>query len=113
MKKIQDFINERHKYIVDMTYQRPADAWSKEDKQCLIDTIISGEPMPIFFMNYKENEGKFYIVDGQQRLQAIKEFYDNKIKLNRKFSGIELHNKTFNSTNSLDDENRNRFLIMI
>jgi len=49
--KIQDFINNRHKYKVDRTYQRPPDAWSKEDKQCLIDTILRSEPMPIFFIN--------------------------------------------------------------
>ena len=45
--KIQDFINNRHKYKVDRAYQRPADAWSKEDNQCLIDTILRSEPMPI------------------------------------------------------------------
>lgn len=47
--KIQDYINDRNKYRVDLTYQRPDDAWSKEDKQCLIDTILKGEPLPIFF----------------------------------------------------------------
>ena len=42
MPKIQAFINNRHKYVVDKTYQRPADAWSLEDNQCLIDTILRG-----------------------------------------------------------------------
>ncbi len=46
--KIQDFINNRHKYKVDRAYQRPADAWSKEDNQCLIDTILRSEPIPIY-----------------------------------------------------------------
>ncbi len=84
MSKIQQFINNRHKYKVDTTYQRPADAWSSEDNQCLIDTILRDEPMPIYFLNYISNENVYYIVDGQQRLYAISKFYDNKIKLNKK-----------------------------
>jgi 5-methylcytosine-specific restriction endonuclease McrA len=108
--KIQDFINNRHKYKVDKTYQRPADAWSKEDNQCLIDTILRGEPVPIFFMNSKSSENIFYIVDGQQRLNAIEKFYDNKIKLNKKFSGKENHGKSFNNENPVSDEQRDAFL---
>ncbi len=30
--------------------------------------------MPIFFLNYKNSENKFYIVDGQQRLYCITQF---------------------------------------
>lgn len=110
MVKIQTFINERHKYRVDRTYQRPADAWSKEDKQCLIDTILRGEPMPLFFLNYDSEKGLFFIVDGQQRLEAIKQFHNNEWGLNGKFSGKENHGKTFNAENPISDEQRNQFL---
>ena len=110
MTRIQDFINNRHKYKVDLTYQRPSGAWSKEDKQCLVDTIIKGEPMPVFFLNLISDEKIFYIVDGQQRLDTIKAFYDNKIKLNGKFSGESNHNKTFNGENPISDEIRDKFL---
>lgn len=108
--KIQEFINNRHKYVVDQTYQRPEGAWSKEDNQCLIDTILQGEPIPLFFFNLKSNEDKYYIVDGQQRLHAVKLFYDNKLKLNGKFSGDENHGKTFNGENPISDDLRDRFL---
>ena len=108
--KIQDFINNRHKYKVDRKYQRPADAWSKEDKQCLIDTILRSEPMPIFFINSDSTENIYYIVDGQQRLNAIKEFYDNKMKLNKKFSGKENHGRTFNGEEPIFDDQRTAFL---
>ena len=85
--KVQDYINDRDKYKVDETYQRPNNAWSNDDKQCLIDTILKEEPLPLFFLNYKSDENIFYIVDGQQRLSCIADFYDNKIKsrLNRKY----------------------------
>ncbi len=108
--KIQEYINNSNKYRVDYNYQRPDDAWSKEDKQCLIDTILKGEPLPIFFMNLKSDEKVYYIVDGQQRLTCIKQFYENKIKLNEKFSGKKLGGQTFNAENSLTDDDKINFL---
>lgn len=110
MPTIQKFINDKNKYKVDHTYQRPVDAWSKEDKQCLIDTILKGEPIPIFFMNFKSDEDKFYIVDGQQRLHCIQEFYSNKLTLNKKFSDREDHGKNFNGDSALSDEQKDNFL---
>jgi len=108
--KIQDYINNRHKYKVDYTYQRPNDAWTLEDKQCLIDTILKGEPLPVFFLNYKSDEKLFFIVDGQQRLTCIEQFYENKIKLSEKFSGKELAGQTFNKEKPINDDNRANFL---
>ncbi len=110
MPTIQKFINDKNKYKVDHTYQRPVDAWSKLDKQCLIDTILKGEPLPIFFMNYKSDEEKFYIVDGQQRLHCIQQFYDNELTLNKKFSGQENHGLTFNGEKALSDNQKDAFL---
>jgi len=110
MAKIQNYINNKHKYRVDLTYQRPSGAWSSTDNQCFIDTIIKGEPVPIFFLNFKSEENIYYIVDGQQRLNAIQLFHDNKIKLNGKFSGEENHGKTFNGENPISDEQREAFL---
>jgi hypothetical protein len=110
MATIQNFINNRHKYKVDLTYQRPSGAWSTQDNQCLIDTILRGEPVPIFFLNEKTDEKVYYVVDGQQRLNAIKLFYDNKLKLNKKFSGDENNGKTFNGENAISDEQRESFL---
>jgi len=79
MSTIQDFINDRNKYKVDTTYQRPANTWSNEDNQCFIDTLLRNEPIPIFFLNYISDKKIFFIVDGQQRLNCISRFYDNKI----------------------------------
>ncbi len=108
--KIQDYINNRNKYKVDYNYQRPNDAWSKEDQQCLIDTILKGEPLPLFFMNYKSDDDAYFIVDGQQRLTCIVNFYENKIKLNRKFSGEKLSGQSFNGKEPLGDSDKANFL---
>ena len=108
--KVQDYINDRDKYKVDETYQRPNNAWSNDDKQCLIDTILKEEPLPLFFLNYKSDENIFYIVDGQQRLSCIADFYDNKIKLNEKYSGKSQSGKNFNGNNPLSDSDKKKFL---
>jgi hypothetical protein len=107
--KIQDYINNRNKYKVDYTYQRPKDAWSTEDKQCLIDTILKGEPLPMFFMNLKSDEGFYYIVDGQQRLNCIEQFFENKLRLSEKFSK-KMGGQSFNKENPLGDDDKFRFL---
>lgn len=110
MPTIQQYINDRNKYKVDHTYQRPSDAWSHEDNQCFIDTILRGEPIPIFFLNYDSAKKFFYIVDGQQRLNCISDFYDNKVKLSEKFSGLANRGKTFNGENPLNDDQKTQFL---
>ncbi len=62
------------------------------------------------FFNQKRDTGKYYIVDGQQRLNTIKKFYKNELKLNGKFSGDDNHNKIFNGKNPISKEQRNLFL---
>lgn len=110
--KIQDFINKKNKYKVDFTYQRPNGVWSVQDNQCFIDSILKNSPIPLIILNKVEENGEdvFYIVDGQQRLNCIRDFYDNKIKLNEKFSGSKLSGKTFNGENHIPEEMQDFFL---
>ena len=106
--KIQQYLNEREKYKVDLAYQRVANAWTPEDKQCFIDTIIREEPMPMFFLNLVD--GVYYVVDGQQRLNCITQFYENKIKLSSKFSDLENVGRTFGGNYPLSDNLKQKFL---
>ena len=105
METIEKYLRDSYKYKIDYEYQRPAGAWSREDKQCLIDTILKEEPMPLFFINVK-NDGYNYVVDGQQRLEAISEFYNGKFGLNKKFSGSNLDGIRFEQ---LDESLKNKF----
>lgn len=110
---IQEFINKKNRYKVDYNYQRPVDVWSNQDNQCFIDTILREEPIPMFFFNAKTDENGdtvFYIVDGQQRLNCIRKFYDNKIKLSSKFSGEKLDGCTFNGDKCIPEELQDKFL---
>ena len=105
--KVKNYILNSVDYKVDSTYQRPAGIWSLKDKQCLIDTILRKEPIPLIFLNYITKEKKYFIVDGQQRLSCILDFYNNKFALSKEFSDECLDHKKFND---LTLEMRDRFL---
>lgn len=107
MIKIEDYLRDITKYKVDETYQREEGVWSRQDKQCLIDTILKNEPMPMIFLNYINKEDIFYIVDGQQRLSVIRDFHAGKFKLSKMFSGEDLDGKKFED---LDDNMKKNFL---
>ena len=110
---IQEFINKKNKYKVDYTYQRPKGVWSIQDNQCFIDTILRNEPIPMFFINLvhdKDGNEINYIVDGQQRLNCIRKFYDNEIKLSSKFSKKEYDGCTFNGEKCISEDDQDRFL---
>ncbi len=110
MLLIKDYINNYSDYKVDRNYQREENVWSLDDEQCLIDTILREEPMPLFFFNQKTDTGEYYVVDGQQRLNTIKKFSKNELKLNKKYSREEDHNKDFNGKNPISTEQRKIFL---
>jgi len=65
-------------------FQRNA-VWPRAAKAYLIDTILCGRPMPLFFFQRGRSAqtGKpiFTVVDGQQRLRSIIEFIDNRFAL--------------------------------
>lgn len=61
------------------TYQR-SKVWSKPKKQKFIDTILKGWHVPKLYFRKIANDS-FECVDGQQRLNAIFEFYENKLPL--------------------------------
>ena len=63
-------------------YQRPP-VWTKKQKQLLMDTILRDYDMPkLYFRKVKKDGGIIYeVIDGQQRLRAIWEFYKGEYPL--------------------------------
>src|SRR5262249_17921891 len=73
---------------VNPEYQRGA-KWTTPQKQSLIDSLLRGYNLPLFYVHLVERKNKFtggveitvWLVDGQQRLAAIAEFLQNKFCL--------------------------------
>lgn len=82
------FFGEYKKGTLDLKprYQRYA-IWSPGQKCFLIDSLISGAPIPQVFLNIKSGgSGRdrrtiYEVVDGQQRLRAILEYMDDEYPL--------------------------------
>jgi len=58
------------------------EVWSRSKKQNLIDTILRGWKLPKFyFLRLSDEPEQYEVVDGQQRLVTILEFFDNELPL--------------------------------
>lgn len=67
-------------------YQRRRTGWPLTAKTALIDTIMNNFPLPpIYLRDFVNDEGKRRkeIIDGQQRISTILEFYNNEFNLSK------------------------------
>lgn len=63
-------------------FQRSSDVWSAVKKSRLIESILLGLPLPSFYFSEDSTSNKLIIVDGLQRLCALKDFWiDRKLRL--------------------------------
>lgn len=68
--------------------------WDKTRQSRLIESIFLGLPLPsIYFSQYKD--GRLSIVDGLQRLNTIKDFSDNKLRLSNLEYLVECNGHTY------------------
>ncbi len=82
-------------------FQRHADLWDNNKVSRLIESILLKLPLPVFYFDVS-NPDKWVVVDGLQRLSAIKKFFvdkDNADKNNFKLKNLEflidLNGKTY------------------
>lgn len=60
------------------------EVWDTAKKRRLIDTILKGWKLPKFyFLKLSDDPEEFEVVDGQQRLTAIFEFFDDELALTK------------------------------
>ncbi len=90
-------------------FQRPA-VWSNSQKQLLIDTILREYDVPKLYWRKKGTKPEVYdVVDGQQRLRAIWEFFDGKFRLPKNADTIDGEAIANCKYKDLPDELRIRF----
>lgn len=69
-------------------WQREA-VWEKKKKQKLIDTIIRGWRLPkLYLLKTSSQPEEFEVLDGQQRLTAIWEFFDGDLELSEETAAL-------------------------
>jgi len=73
--------------------------WPPAAKAYLIDSIIVDRPIPLLFfqrgVSAQTGQPSYSVIDGQQRLRAIFDFLDNRLKLTQSDPKSSYYNKRF------------------
>jgi len=109
-KPISWLLLEKDLFEVDKTYQRE-EIWTVDMAQYLIDTILRKYDIGKIYIQVRE--GKYFIIDGQQRLKAIWDFADNKFPLSNKYSPPELSGKFYKDLPEKVRENFRSFSVTL
>lgn len=78
---LRQVIDEIHDGTIDLApgFQRPS-VWKKKQQSRLVESVLLGIPLPTFYFN-AEADRRLQVVDGVQRLTAIRDFADDKLVL--------------------------------
>ena len=79
VKELYDLVN-NGRIICDIELQREI-VFDTEKQSLVIDSIINGIPLPAFYLWRNENN-ILEVLDGKQRIEAIKRFFQNDIEYN-------------------------------
>lgn len=86
---------ERKELIINRDYQREAGVWPDSARTYFIDTILEGYPFPKIYLyqtfSQKSKKPIKEVVDGQQRITTIADFFYGKFKLSsssKKYAGM-------------------------
>ena len=85
--------------IIDSDFQRES-VWKLQQKRELIESILMGLPLPIFYFN-EDKRGRLIVIDGRQRLNAIFEFLNNNFTLDKLKILDEFNKKKFKDLDSI------------
>lgn len=72
--------------ILDETFQRTGLVWSEGQKSKLIESVLLGIPLPVFYLA-EDKSNNLIVIDGRQRLTALFDFLDGKYSL----KGLEFY----------------------
>ncbi len=101
----------RGEVVIDRDYQRSPSVWPALARSYLIETILKDFPVPKLALHQvtdlKSRQTIKYVVDGQQRTMAIRDFYEGELRLTRRLELTEAAGRTFSE---LSDELQQAFL---
>src|SRR5215510_10457693 len=105
-RAIDKIYRRRDRY--EITDWQRQEVWSRSKKQNLIDSILRGWKLPKFyFLKVSDDPESYEVVDGQQRLVTIFEFFDNQLKLSdetaKEFGGNYYKDLSDEAVDGFDD----------
>jgi hypothetical protein len=93
LPQIIDFVQTKKWVNLHPEYQRRL-VWDQEKKSLLMESLLMNVPIPPVFL-YEFDLSQYEVMDGQQRLNTIVEFYDNRFELKGLEEWHELNGKKY------------------
>jgi len=91
--QVRDFVREKKWLNLRPEYQRRL-VWDLEKKSRFIESLLMNIPVPPVFL-YETDLNRYEVMDGQQRLNTILEFYDNNLALKGLDTWSVLNGRTY------------------
>lgn len=103
---------DNNEIILDPDFQRKSNIWKLPQKSKLIESILMGIPIPLFYFAENKNGG-LSVVDGLQRLFAIKKFIDDDYPLKNLFYLQKLNGLKFSQLERSDQQRIERYQLQV
>lgn len=79
LPQIRDYVSKKQWVNLRPEYQR-RQRWDSKKQSRLIESLLMNVPVPPVFL-YERELNRYEVMDGQQRLLSLLDFYDNKLSL--------------------------------
>lgn len=97
-EKLPSFAESLNKpnYVKKRPFYQRRDRWDAQKQSRLIESFLMNIPVPPLIL-YETSYNSYEVMDGQQRITAIENFYNNKLKLTGLEIWPELEGRTYES----------------
>jgi len=99
LPQIADFVQKARWINLRPEYQRRS-VWDIPKRSLFIESLLLNIPIPPIFL-FEQSLGRYEVMDGQQRLNAVVDFYENGFPLRGLEKWSELNGKRFRDLPSL------------
>lgn len=89
LPQITDFVTQKKWINLRPEYQRRL-VWDQKKRSAFIESLLLNIPIPTLFL-FERELGRYEVMDGQQRLNAVLDFYANRYALKGLEKWIELN----------------------
>lgn len=97
-EKLPGFVNQLHdpEYMDLRPFYQRRPRWDAKAQSLLIESFIMNIPVPPVFL-YERDYNSYEVMDGQQRITAIRDFYNNTLKLRGLETWHEVNGRTYST----------------